>query len=207
MTCLLTADNLSIIRGNRLIFRRLNLTLNAGEALHLLGENGSGKTTLLQILANILPPNHGNIHREQPLIFLGHKAGVKSLLTARENLSFAAKLYHYMPSDKIANAVENALEHMGIANLANRQVRHLSAGQQRRVQLARLWLSTPAIWLLDEPLTALDVTTVAHLSQHCEAHLQQGGGIIFTSHQPFLTHYAHATPLSTLQQTNSTQSP
>lgn len=198
MSILLRAENLSMMRTHRIIFRHLSLSLYRGEALHLFGENGSGKTTLLQILANTLQASHGNIQRHEALLFLGHKAGVKPLLTARENLRFAAKLYHGMKNE-VDSAVETALAQVGLSALADRQIRYLSAGQQRRVQLARLWLDTPPIWLLDEPLTALDVDSVAHLHQRCIQHLQQGGGLLFTSHQPFLSGIAHAVQLTEIQ--------
>lgn len=182
---LLSADNISILRGQQAIIRHASITLSAGQAIHLLGENGSGKTTLLQALAGILPISAGSITRHSPLLYLGHKAGIKALLTVEENLSLAAKLYHGMSAAESQSAIQHALTQMGIAHLAQRQARYLSAGQQRRVQLARLWLPCPTLWLLDEPLTALDIQTSQMLGAHCAQHIQAGGAILLTSHQAF----------------------
>lgn len=184
MPVLLTAENLTLLRGTAAIIKRLSLTLSIGEAIHLTGENGSGKTTLLQMLAGTLSPTAGSVKRDASLLYLGHKAGIKALLTPAENLTAAAILYHSMAKKDLAPKITAALEAAGIAHLAERQCRYLSAGQQRRVQLARLWLETPPIWLLDEPLTALDAATIARLNARIAEHLNHGGCAIITSHQP-----------------------
>lgn len=185
MTSLISAKNISILRGQHLIIRQASLDIPAGQAIHLIGENGSGKTTLLQALAGLLPISAGNIIRHSELLYLGHRAGIKGLLSVTENLYMAARLYHGMNKTAAHAAIPQALAQMGIAHLAQRQARHLSAGQQRRVQLARLWLPSPALWLLDEPLTALDIKTAAVLAAHCENHIDKGGAILLTSHQHF----------------------
>lgn len=179
----LSADNISILRGHTPIVRRMTLTVHSGHAYYLRGDNGSGKTTLLQALAGLLAIQAGNIERHAPLLYLGHRPGVKSVLTVRENLALAARLYHQHPANNAE--LDRAIEAVGLTRHAERQTRHLSAGQQRRVQLARLWLPSPPLWLLDEPLTALDIHAAATLAEHCRAHVLTGGSLILTSHQPF----------------------
>ncbi|SUO93295.1 heme ABC exporter ATP-binding protein CcmA [Suttonella ornithocola] len=202
VSALLSAQSLTMMRNQQVIFRRLSLSLFKGQGIHLLGENGSGKTTLLQILAGVLLPTSGKVERETPLLYLGHKAGIHPLLTVEENIIFAARLYHGMSSKDIQRALPNALEKMGIIELKKRQVRYLSAGQQRRVQLARLWLMCPPVWLLDEPLTALDVATVEILAERCSAHLRNGGALLLTSHQPFAEKLLESVNLSSLSQSS-----
>lgn len=205
MTILLEANNLSLLRGYRPVLRHLNFTLHAGNAIHLLGENGSGKTTLLQILAGTLPATTGTITRHTTLLYLGHKPGIIPLLTVRENLKYAARLYHHMPQKGLDDKIDAALAQIRLSDLADRQSRYLSAGQQRRVQLARLWLDTPSVWLLDEPLTALDMQTVEHLAKHCTMHTENGGALLVTSHQKFPHPHIQFIELTKLQaQTNTT---
>ena len=105
-------------------------------------------------------------------------------LTARENLRYAARLYHGMSGADLETRLDAALAAVALNRHDDRQSRQLSAGQQRRCQLARLWLETPPLWLLDEPLTALDATTSATLRARLEEHRQHGGAVIITSHQP-----------------------
>ena len=181
---LLEADNLTLLKGSTLLLRRYCLRIAAGDIIHLTGENGSGKTTLLQALAGLSTPQHGCIRRHASLLYLGHRPGIKGVLTASENLRYAARLYHGMSGAGLERRLDAALAAVGIAHLATRQSRLLSAGQQRRCQLARLWLDTPPLWLLDEPLTALDAATAATLLQHLEQHRACGGAAVITSHQP-----------------------
>lgn len=185
----LNAHNLTALRAEKIIFRHLNLELNAGELLYIRGNNGSGKTTLLQTLAGLLHPQGGHIDRHVPHLYLGHQAGTHPLLSVRENLQLFAKLYHPRTSKPpLPQILDHALQQVGLHPYQHQQTRHLSAGQKRRCQLARLWLPAPKpapIWLLDEPFTALDQPTIARLIQHCEHHLHQGGSIALTSHQPF----------------------
>lgn len=182
---MIRADNLTVLRAQQPILRKLNLQVSAGEALYILGDNGSGKTTLLQALAGLIHAQGGSITRQEKLIYLGHRAGVSATLSVRENLSIAATLYHRLSHSQLNAQLDHALAQVGLKHLSQRQARHLSAGQQRRCQLARLWLPTPPIWILDEPLTALDINAGKRLTQHCRHHLSQGGCLIVTSHQPF----------------------
>ena len=179
----LQADNISILRGHTPIVRRRDFQVQHGHAYYLRGENGSGKTTLLQALAGLLPIQAGSIQRPVALLYLGHRPGVKGVLSVRENLALAASLYHHCQADDAL--LDNAIAAVGLSRHAQRQTRYLSAGQQRRTQLARLWLPSPPLWLLDEPLTALDVQAAATLTAHCRAHVMAGGSLIVTSHQPF----------------------
>ena len=181
---LLEADNLTLLKGSSLLLRHYSLHIAAGQIIHLTGDNGSGKTTLLQALAGLLTPQGGTICRHTPHLYLGHRPGIKTTLTARENLRYAARLYHGMHGAELETRLDAALAAVALNSHDDRQSRQLSAGQQRRCQLARLWLDTPPLWLLDEPLTALDATTTATLLAHLEQHRQHGGAAIITSHQP-----------------------
>ncbi len=180
---LLEADNLTLLKGSSLLLRRYHINIAAGQIIHLTGDNGSGKTTLLQALAGLITPQGGSIRRHAPHLYLGHRPGIKSTLTARENLRYAARLYHSMNGSGLEARLDAALAAVALNAHDDRQSRQLSAGQQRRCQLARLWLDTPPLWLLDEPLTALDATTSATLLARLEAHRQNGGAVIITSHQ------------------------
>lgn len=181
---LLNAENLTLIKGNHVLLHHLHISIAAGEIIHLIGENGSGKTTLLQTLAGLHPYQGGKITRNASWLYLGHSPGIKATLTARENLRYAARLYHHMDKQGLESRIRQALEAVGLNQQADRQIRTLSAGQQRRSQLARLWLDTPPLWLLDEPLTALDANSGEKLFRHIEQHTQNNGAVIITSHQP-----------------------
>lgn len=178
---LLEAEDLGIERGGRTLFSALALRLEPGEIVHLGGENGAGKTTLLRILAGLTRYGfEGSCRRHAECLYLGHHAAVKVLLTCSENL-----LWH--PSGlRVADteAVASALEAVGLAGYEDVPAGQLSAGQQRRVNLARLFISDSPLWLLDEPFTAIDVNGVASLEARMRAHAQGGGAVLLTSHQP-----------------------
>lgn len=185
---MLEALNLCCERHERTLFSDLSFTVSAGSLVHITGENGAGKTTLLRILAGLAMPEGGEVRwrgeplarvREQfhqQLVWTGHRPGVKSRLTVRENVAF----YHRASRE----ALDEALRCVGLEGMADTLVARLSAGQQRRVALARLWLSHAPLWILDEPFTAIDAAGVETLTRHLEAHTQQGGAVIVTSHQP-----------------------
>jgi heme exporter protein A len=189
---MLTATGLSCVRGERCLFSGLDLAVEPGEWLHVQGENGAGKTSLLRILASLSPPAEGEIrwkntpikalaedyHRD--MLFLGHHGAVKEDLTPLENLTLAAKL------DGTTLDETDALKTLARFGLRGREdlaVRFLSAGQKRRVLLARLAVRQAALWILDEPFTALDVKAVDMLSSLIEEHVKAGGICILTSHQ------------------------
>lgn len=177
---LLRADALSLERGGRELFCGLSFTVRPGQLLQIEGPNGAGKTSLLRILAGLSRYGFGGrVHRQAPQLYLGHHPAVKALLTPRENLAWhvAGEGGH---SD---TRIEAALEQVGLYGYEDVPSMTLSAGQHRRVNLARLYLSSAPLWLLDEPFTAIDKAGVAQLEQLLENHVQGGGAVILTSHQ------------------------
>lgn len=189
----LTVEGLACIRGERQLFRDLTFRLAPGEALLLLGPNGSGKSSLLRLLAGFLPPAAGRVlwqgaavtedaeaHRTR-LQYLGHQDAVKSQLSAEDNLGFWARLYG-LPAAETDQAVTAALGAAGLQRQRRLPGRYLSAGQKRRLALARLLLKPAVLWLLDEPTNALDTSAVAWLGELLAAHREKGGMIILASH-------------------------
>ncbi len=189
---MLQAHDLACIRGDRRLFRGLSFELGPGQLLRVEGANGAGKTSLLRLLAGLGLPAAGEVHwqgqpirrqREayaQALLYLGHLGGLKDELTAAENLQIEADLAGTPGVD--ATRISEALGNWGLARQAKLPLRVLSAGQRRRAALARLQLTEAALWILDEPFNALDVDAVAHLGRQIEAHVQQGGLAVITSH-------------------------
>lgn len=189
---LLALNDVSCERGNRRLFCQLSVQLMAGQALQINGGNGAGKTSLLRIAAGLLAPAAGAVcylgepladnsynHRSQ-LLFLGHQAAVKGSLTALENLRYPVDGRHRFSTE----AIFQALAAVGLAGFEDLPCRTFSAGQRRRVALALLILSDARLWLLDEPFTAIDRTGVELIERLMAAHLQRGGAIMLTSHQP-----------------------
>jgi len=186
---LLVGEQLTCVRERRRLFRHLDVQIDVGQALYLEGANGAGKTSLLRILSGLSEPRAGTVYwcgediRDcrlsyyTQLLYLGHNPALKNDLTALENLQFYAQLSRHQGD------AEHALAHLGLRGHEDQPIRTLSAGQRRRVALARLWLSTARLWLLDEPFTALDRTGVEHLQQRMAAHLAADGAIVVTSHQ------------------------
>ncbi|SMB43001.1 heme exporter subunit; ATP-binding component of ABC superfamily [Serratia proteamaculans] len=188
---MLEAKNLSCVRDERTLFSALSFTVKPGDIIQVEGPNGAGKTSLLRILAGLARPEGGEVcwcgqntlrHREryhQDLLFLGHQPGIKTQLTPFENLQF----YQAVRTTPDRQAIWQALEQVGLVGYEDLPVAQLSAGQQRRVALARLWLSDCPLWILDEPLTAIDKQGVAELISLFEQHAQQGGMVLLTTHQ------------------------
>jgi len=185
------ALNLSCVRDERTLFSGLSFTIEPGDMVQIEGQNGAGKTSLLRILAGLSSPDSGevrwkgeNTRRQrdefhQALLFLGHQPGIKSVLTAYENLAF----YQSVDGEKNSDALYQALEHVGLLGYEDVMVAQMSAGQQRRVALARLWLTRAPLWILDEPLTAIDKQGVATLIELFELHASRGGMVLLTTHQ------------------------
>lgn len=187
---MLDVEGLQCERDGRVLFADLGFSLTAGAILQIEGANGAGKSTLLRALAGLLQPSAGTIRWQgQPiaeagadyraaLLYLGHKPGVKGELSPTANLRHLLALHGQRDQ-----GLDEVLAGVGLAGLEQQPVARLSAGQQRRVALARLWLKPAPLWLLDEPFTALDKRAVAGLTQRFEQHLGDGGAIIVASHQ------------------------
>lgn len=185
------ARQLTCVRQGRCLFEQLSFTLNSGEILQVVGPNGAGKSSLLRILAGFLSPESGDVlwqdqilhqHRAEfnrHLLFLGHLTGVNRHLSAVENVQY------WLNSQNILGTIDivQLLGRLGLLGLEYLNVAQLSAGQQRKVALARLWLTSAQLWILDEPFTAIDKRGVAGLQRRFSEHLANGGMIILTSHQ------------------------
>ncbi|EIM29160.1 heme ABC exporter, ATP-binding protein CcmA [Microvirga lotononidis] len=174
-------------RGERRIFEGVTFSLEPGEALVITGRNGAGKSTLLELLAGRLTPAAGQILWEgagertltECLHYVGHRDALKSALTAEENLTFARDFLGH-PAMKPGEA----LDAVGLAHAARLPVAYLSAGQRRRVALARLLVAERPLWLLDEPTSALDTASQETLRLLLERHREVGGMIAATTHSP-----------------------
>jgi len=191
----LVAEALACRRGERLVFAGLSFRLPAGGALLLSGANGSGKTSLLRLVAGLIAPAAGRLlwggepiaadlagHRAR-LAYVGHQDAVKPALTPYETLRFWAAL-RGLPSARAAPLVEEALAAFALAAVADWPCRWLSAGQRRRLALARLIAAPAPIWLLDEPTSALDRDNQTRLEAAIAAHRQQGGRVLLATHLP-----------------------
>lgn len=202
---ILDCQNVTVQRGEFPLCEGVALSLNQGDICHLIGENGTGKTTLIMQLAGLIPIIEGDVfwQRQKSLpikpLFIAHQIGIHLQLTVEQNLRFLLALYGIKPS---VEQLEEALHWVGLAGYENIHCYQLSAGQTRRVGLTRLWFGLTMIeqcsfWLLDEPLTALDVNMIAKIEQIMQTFAQQGGAVLLTSHQPVdvanktldLTHY------------------
>jgi len=185
----LLIDQLCVSRADRLLVADLSFGVAAGELLHLRGANGSGKTSLLEILAGLRPAAGGSVTTEPQsfaMHWVGHRNALAPQLSAIENLSFWCGV-----NGVDSGGVGAALERMGVPPGARRRaVRTLSAGQKRRSALARLLLASRPIWLLDEPLNALDSEGVERLDALIAAHLAQGGAVLAASHGPLAGQWA-----------------
>jgi len=187
---LLSADELTCIREDRILFEGLNLSVFSGDIVQVEGPNGSGKTSLLRILAGLSQPYDGTVLFQaqsiseqadifhQNLLYLGHLPGVKGEMSAQENLEFNLALH-----GNDSTTAEDTLEKVNLLGFEDALASHLSAGQHRRISLARLWQSTAPIWILDEPFTAIDKRGVSELEQLFLAHAERGGCVILTTHQ------------------------
>jgi heme exporter protein A len=193
----LIAGNLGARRGESLLFQDLSFTLSPGELLMVTGANGSGKSTLLRVLAGLLAPDHGTVRitgleagADRPCEachYLGHRNAMKRELTVSENLEFW-KIYMGDYPDT-ANAVKGisvdaATAEVGLAGIAHLPFGYLSAGQQRRMSIAKLLVARRPIWLLDEPTAALDVDADRMFARLARNHLESGGMIVAATHQP-----------------------
>ena len=178
----LNVNRLSCERGQRLLFSNLSFQLRAGELLQIRGVNGAGKTTLLRILCGLYSEFEGEVDWsvESYPLYLGHKPGVKDLLTTSENIIWLCGLHKVsVGRDKI----NEVLSMVGLRGYEDVACGNLSEGQRKRVNLARFYLLDNPVWLLDEPLSAIDMEGVVRFEAMMGEHVKSGGAIVFTSHQ------------------------
>ncbi len=169
-------SHLTVARGGVTILDRVSLTLEAGQALILRGPNGSGKTTLLRTLASLQPPVSGDIQMpEDAIAYAAHADGIKPTLTVAENLSFWARIFG-------KTDIDPALEGFDLFSLRDRRAGALSAGQKRRLGLARLLVTGRPVWILDEPTVSLDAASVAQFAEQVTRHLDAGGSALIATH-------------------------
>ncbi|HET7369496.1 MAG TPA: cytochrome c biogenesis heme-transporting ATPase CcmA [Gammaproteobacteria bacterium] len=188
--------SLEIWRGQRRLLRDFNFRLKAGQLGRLTGPNGSGKTSLIRVLLGLVLPERGDIEwcgisvrqsaavYRDAIAYVGHVGGVTDSLSARENLRYATSLMPARPR----LPVDVALEKVGLRRVGERPAATFSAGQRRRLALARLIMSPAQLWFLDEPLTNLDTAGTALVEALIQAHLAAGGLAIAASHQPIDCH-------------------
>ncbi|MGA8206243.1 MAG: cytochrome c biogenesis heme-transporting ATPase CcmA [Woeseiaceae bacterium] len=190
MTAQLSGQDLTLFRGERCLFRGVEFALNPGEMLLLEGLNGSGKTSLMRAIAGLLEFETGEIRwngvptRDQrqafhsSLVWMAHRVGFKADLTLTENLDFEASLRPCASADR-----DEVFQRLGLSRLKRLPLRSLSAGQQRRVALARMLLSAATLWLMDEPVTNLDRDGRRLVAELVQEHLVRGGMCIMAAHQ------------------------
>ena len=196
----LFVQDLAAERGGRPVFAGLSFAARGGEALGVVGRNGAGKSTLLRVLAGLLRPAAGRVSLEPPQArdpdtpvaerahYLGHADALKPALTPRDHLAFAAAMLGRPEAAEgtggAAATPDEALERVALAHAADLPCGYLSAGQRRRVALARLLVASRPLWLLDEPATALDAASQAVLAGMMRDHLAGGGLVVAATHAP-----------------------
>lgn len=192
---LLEVRDVHLWRGEHHLLRGISFSVGNGQLLQLNGPNGVGKTSLLRVIAQLLPAESGELFWQgkratadyhQQMLYLGHSNALKLDLTALENLHFSAGLQSAVNDAQCLAA----LQALSIAQCADLPARVLSAGQRRRVALARLLLSPASLWILDEPITNLDVAGIALVESLLARHLDHGGMIVAAAHQALLASHA-----------------
>lgn len=183
---MLQAQGLRCERDYRLLFDDLSFELNSGEALRFLGANGTGKTTLLRMICGLYQDYDGEIIwqdviYEEGFLYQGHAAGIKDNLTAEENLDYLLRLESEVKTTR--EELHKGLHAVGLEGFEDIFCGSLSAGQKKRVNLARFFLSQHHLWVMDEPFSAIDAEGVGILRQLMDNHLGRGGALVITSHQ------------------------
>ena len=190
----LNAQGLSCIKQDRTLFDDFSLQIHAGELIHLVGLNGAGKTSLLRLLVGLSEPDHGVVTVtktlyaadqqpntvDYPLLYLGHKLGLNKYLSSVENLAYWASMHGIATGQEQLYALLARFNLVGLEDVPSGQ---LSAGQQRRVSLARTQLLRAHVWILDEPFTSLDIAGVTFIQGLVDDFVSQGGAVLMTSHQ------------------------
>jgi heme exporter protein A len=172
----LTVTGLSVARGGIPVLEGIDFSLHSGEALILRGPNGVGKTTVLRTVAGLQPPLAGKVGLErEAMAYAGHADGIKSTLTVRENLEFWADVFG-------TGSIDPALAAFDLGALSDRAAGGLSAGQKRRLGLARMVVTGRPVWVLDEPTVSLDTTAVGLFAQAVRGHLAAGGMALMATH-------------------------
>lgn len=193
----LEVRHLHLWRGDRHLLRDVSFILRPGELLQVMGQNGVGKTSLLRCVAGLIEPESGEIawqgaevrqsretfHRH--LAYLGHVNALKPDLTALENLHYSVQLRRHVEREEMLEM----LARLQVAQCADLPARALSAGQKRRVAIARVILSGASLWILDEPITNLDVRGIESIEACMQTHLQAGGAILTAAHQSLLAQH------------------
>ena len=189
----LSGLDLSCIRGGRRVFSRINFSVAAGKALVLTGPNGAGKSSLLRMIAGLIHPVEGRLALEggdtelsvgEQAHYVGHLDPLKPALTVTENLTFWARFLNGKPCLDQAAVTARGLDAVGLADLAHLPAGYLSAGQRRRLSLARVLATPRPVWLLDEPTTALDTASQERLHRVMRDHLSGGGLVVAATHGP-----------------------
>ena len=191
----LRIESLAVYRSDLPLFEPVSFSLNAGEAIQISGTNGSGKTSLLRCVCGIShrhqgrvvwnekdlasSSGNGNTDMYRNMLYIGHSLGLKPKLTVEQNLKF----YQQLRFSENSELIEKSLKQLNIGIYHDEQVGNLSAGQKRRVSLARLLTEPVSVWILDEPMVALDLAGQSWLEKVCNLHIANGGLILLTSHQ------------------------
>ena len=186
-----SGEKLTCIRGERIVFANLSFSIGEGELLHLQGPNGSGKSTLLRLMAGLISPISGKLNWNRSDVkllerdfctyfhYVGHQDAIKNVLTVEENLRFWSDL---IPLAKTDDLIEKALDTFSLTNLSSLPVRFLSAGQRKRLNLARLCTTPAPLWILDEPTNSLDKEATGVLNNLVRSHQKEGGVVAIATH-------------------------